>query len=299
MNNIFFLGLCVSVVVLVALVALVYVLFNKKPNKVVLMDTSYAKPFNPTKWIVPIIIALVLAFWSIWISFLFIVATGILSLNPAPNSNWMLDDNQKKTAKRVYTWLFWSPIITVPLFIGMINLVSLGFSSTNIGVFAALIPLIFHIPLLIGLSSKNAFVYRHTQQGILLIALRAVLAAVAVSTGDYGILIFLFGNGALWLFGSLFGWSQVSDGKSWLMKRKGETIARMEIKNEKIAAPKSQTIQPDETNLKMTDILNNMNAPEKKIAKEKALQAFQSGIQGEVRKNAVNILSILGEVETF
>ena len=54
-----------------------------------------------------------------------------------------------------------------------------------------------------------------------------------------------------------------------------------------------------ETDKKLEQILNGMSAPEKQIAKEKALEAFQSGIQGEVRKNAMNILSILGEVEKF
>jgi len=302
MNIIPFLGLCTSVVILVALVALVYMLFNKKPNKVVVADTSAAKPSKPQKWLLPLGIAFIIAIWTIWGALFFIAVVWLLRMNPGSDISFTVSSNEKKAARQVYTWLFWSSIIAVPIFIGA-NFDTSSESTINERVLTALIPLIIHILLLTGLTSKSAFVYRHTQQGILLIALRAgmasLAAAIAQSYTDYAIMLFLLGNGALWLFGSLFGWSQVSDGKCWFMERKGETIVLMDIKSGKIVAPESQTIQPNEADKKLEQILNSMNAHEKQIAKEKALEAFQSGIPGEVRKNALNILSILGEVEKF
>jgi Flp pilus assembly protein TadB len=54
-----------------------------------------------------------------------------------------------------------------------------------------------------------------------------------------------------------------------------------------------------ETEKKLEQVFNSMSLPEKQTAKEKVLEAFQSGILDEARKNAVNILSSLGEVEKF
>jgi Flp pilus assembly protein TadB len=70
------------------------------------------------------------------------------------------------------------------------------------------------------------------------------------------------------------------------------------------AAQAAQTKQPAvrraaETEKKLEQVFNSMSLPEKQTAKEKALETFQSGILDEARKNAVNILSSLGEVEKF
>ena len=160
-------------------------------------------------------------------------------------------------------------------------------STNNEHVLTALVPLIFHLPLLLGLTSKSAFVYRHTQQGILLIALRAGMASLAVSMGRYpddGIGLFLLGNGALWLFGSLVGWNQITNGKCWFMDRKGETTI-MTVEN----LPAQKHIEQSQASIQ------RYKSDE---AKQHALAAFRSGDR-ETQKQAVQLLETLGEVEKF
>ena len=251
------------------------------------------------RWFWYFIFALIIAIWTVWGALFFIAVVWVLRLNPSPEASPRIGNNEQKTARRIYTWLFLSPFLTIPIFIGM--LFNAYNASANEYVLIALTPLLLHTPLLFGLTSNSTFVYRHTQQGIFLIALRAGMASLAaVNVEDnigYALLLFFLGNGAIWLIGSMTGWSQISDGKCWFMQRRGETIISMDIK--KIVAPESRTTQPNETDKKMEQLLNGMDAKEKEAAKEKSLEAFRSGIRGEVRKNAVNILSILGEVEKF
>jgi hypothetical protein len=158
-------------------------------------------------------------------------------------------------------------------------------------VFAALIPLIFYIPLLFGLSSKSTFVFRHTQQAILLVSIRAGLASLSVSIISDpfgGILLFLFGNGILWLVGSLWGWNQIRNNDCWLLKRKGHKFVSTEAARANVP----------EMNLELEAVLKSLGAKDVLSAKSQALQSFRSG-NPEVRKRAVEVLSILGEVETF
>jgi len=130
---------------------------------------------------------------------------------------------EKKVARRVYWWLLLSPFVTVPCFGSQV----LTLYSATVGerVLAALVPLIFHIPLLFGLLSRSRFVQRHTQQAFILIGLRASMAAISLNLGrdpSDGLWLWFFGNGALWLFGSLWGLNQATRGDCWLMRRRGE-----------------------------------------------------------------------------
>lgn len=244
-------------------------------------------------WILFFGIALILTIWTVWGALFFLAVVWILRMDPSADTSFTLSKNEKNTARRVYTWLFLSPIITVPIFIGMaFNLYN---SSTNEHVLAALIPLIVHTPLLLGLTSKNRFVYRHTQQGILFIALRAAMASLAMIYLDYdefsSLAIFLLGNGFLWLTGSIVGWHQISNGKCWFMQRKGETI----ILPASTQPEKSKTPAMD---MELDNILKHLDAKGKLSAKQKALHTFQTGTPIS-KKRAVEILSKLGEVETF
>jgi hypothetical protein len=138
-----------------------------------------------------------------------------------------------------------------------------------INVLAALIPLVFHIPLLFKLNPKNAFTYRHTQQAILLIALRAGIASIALSIGSSpweGLWLFFIGNGTLWLFGSIWGRNQAIHKDCWWMKRKGETILPPEtqtVEEPVITAEPQQPITP----------VSKKN----KSAIEQSLHAFRTG----------------------
>jgi len=293
MNLTLFSVVCVSAVVLAALAALVYVLFNQKPEKVTATDTPAAKSFNPKKWIVPIMIALVVAFWSIWGALFFIVIAWLLRMSPNPDASFTVGNNEKKTARRVYTFLFLSPIIAVPIFIGRLFSLSDSSPSINQSVLAALIPLIVYSPILLGLTSTSAFVYRHTQQGLLFVALRAGMASLVVMNIenhlDYAISLFFFGNGALWLFGSIAGWSQTSNGKCWFMDRKGETI---------ILQGSASLADPVQAQEQLGRSRQQLNGNQKLLALNNALGAFRQGDQ-KSRQEAVKILDILGEVENF
>jgi hypothetical protein len=133
-------------------------------------------------------------------------------------------------------------------------------------------------------------VYRHTQQAILLVALRAGMATLAISVGSYpldGIWLFLLGNGSLWLLGSLWGLDQVSRGECWWMGQKGETPAAKTAEAEE-ASPRTHLERSRE-------FMKSYNAAE---AKQHALAAFRGGDR-QVRSQAVQLLSALHEVEEF
>ena len=261
--------------------------------------TDSASPTKPKKtsstgwksWIVYIVIAFILAFWSIVAALFFLGVVWIMRQNPDPDSGLGVGSTEKSTARRVYTWLFFSPFLAVPLFLFIIISSYSGSSSNNEKVLTALVPLLLHAPLLLGFTSKSVFVYRHTQQGILLIALRAGMAATALSIGDYpedGLGLFLVGNGLLWLFGSIWGWTQINHGECWWMKRKGEVV-EIALKNQ------VENLAPQKHIEQSRDFIRRYNADE---AKKHALAAFRSGDR-EVKRQAIQILETLDDVELF
>jgi len=258
------------------------------------------------KWVLPIILAIILAFKSIAAGLFFLAIIWLMRLNPTPHlKTWPApNETDKKTAKRIYTWLLLSPFITVPIFAySVLNLSHR--SSIDERVLFALFPLIFHMVLLFGLNSKSPFVYRHTQQAIFLIALRAGMAALAVniaSDPEDGLWLFLLGNGTLWLFSTIWGRNQIFRSKCWWMERKGETIvakARGDSESEMadLASEFKQTqnLSPKEY-IYLSD--KSLLSQQKSQAKEHALAAFRLGDE-EIKKQAVDILNELGEVEMF
>jgi len=281
---------CIAVLVFAALIMLVVIVVN--PNHSVVkylqkkLDSIQLRGWK--RWI-PILIFFGLLGTGIASGALFFLAVlWVMTQNPAADASHRVGENEKRTARRVYTWLFWSPFLTVPFFIAAIA--SAYDSSRNYLALAALAPLVLHLFLLSGLTSKSVFVYRHTQQGILLIALRASLASLAVIVGSYpedGLWLFLFGNGALWLFSSIWGWNQVGQSDCWLMRRKGESIS--------VDAGKANGLSPKTHLEKSREFLQSFKKDE---AKTHALAAFRSG-NSEIRAQAVWLLDVLEEVEKF
>jgi len=282
--------LCIAAVVFAALVLLVITLLNPN-NQASNFLQKRLRLFSLEglrTWIPALILASALATRTIWGALFLIVVVFLMRQNPGPDSSATVGENEKKTARRVYAWLFWSTFLTVPIFI--IAIASAYDSSVDGLVFAALTPLILHIPLLFGLTSKSRFVYRHTQQGILLIALRASLASLAVSVGRYpddGLWLFLLGNGTLWLFGSIWGRNQISRNDCWLIRRKGEGIS--------VAIDKAGNLAPHTHLQKSRDFLQGSRTAE---AKEHALAAFRRGNR-DIRTQAVWLLEVMEEVEKF
>jgi hypothetical protein len=290
---------CAFSVVIAAVAALVILLLNpslgKSMNTQTTRITSQLSQMNWLRWLLPIGIAIILMFWTVAGALFFLAVVWLLRMNPGSDASFKVSNNEKKTAQRVYTWLFFSSIFTVPIFIIAVSNLSYNSATTNEKVFAALIPLVLHAPLIFGLTSKNTFVYRHTQQGLLLIALRAGMASLALNIGNYpsdGIGIFIFGNGALWLIGSLIGWNQISNSKCWFMDRKGEKILLPE------AAIQTDHPKVSATDQSLNDMIKSLDAPGMTTARQKAMHAFRSGTL-EARQRAVAVLSELGEVEKF
>ena len=285
---------CLAMVVFLAFIALLIVstTFGGKTDT----QRIPSRPSRSThqgwqSWIGLIGISLVIAMWTLWGALFFLAVVWLLRQNPEPDASFTLSDSDRKTAKIVYGWLLFSPLLTVPVFIVSIIYLTYGETSATVRGLEALIPLIFHLPLLWGLTSKNTFVFRHTQQCILLIALRAGMAILASSISSYseiGFWLFLLGNGSLWLLGSTWGWNQVSRGECRWMEQNGE----------KLIASESTQVDSPQMDEELEDLLKSLNAKDKLTAKTKALNAFRSGIP-ETKKRAVEVLSKLGEVEQF
>ncbi len=282
--------LAIIVVLVVAVLFIFMVMSGNKKDSHTASDKRVKQSNRGWKsWIAFLGIALFIALWTIYGALFFLAVVWVMRQNPKRDPSFTLSDTEKNTAKRLYAWLLLSPFVTVPVFI--ISLISIySTSSIDQRVLAALIPLIFHTPLLLGLTSNNTFVFRHTQQAILLMAIRGGVASLAISIGSdpwNGIWLFLLGNGSLWLFGSLWGRSQVVRGECWLMKQKGETLI--------ITLGEFADLPPQVHIERSREFIGKYKADE---AKNHALAAFRSG-GSEVKQQAVQILTNLHEVEKF
>src|SRR5688572_20928278 len=151
-----------AIIVFLAFVALVFVILKsgskeqkEKPRK--RQNTGWHSTF------VFISISLVIALWTIWGALFFLVVVWIMRQNPGADSYSTITENEKKLARGIYMWLLLSPILVLPVFIGMLFNLDFPEADTNTRALITMIPLIFHIPLVTGLTSKSGFVYRHTQ----------------------------------------------------------------------------------------------------------------------------------------
>ena len=289
---------CLAMIVFLAVIALVFVMLESgRREKSQPIPPPAGTAMNETKnqtlqqrTSVFIIISLVIALWTIWGALFFLAVVWIMRQNPGADSSFTITENEKKSAMGIYVWLLVSPVLILPIFVALLLNVDFPEANTNNRALITLIPLIFHLLLLTGLTSKSAFVYRHTQQAILLIALRAGLAALAISVVSYpidGIWLFLLGNGSLWLLGSLWGLDQVSRRECWLMEQKGETRAAK--------TGVTEDLSPQFHLERSREFIKKYNAAE---AKKHALAAFSGGDR-EIRSQAVKLLNALHEVEEF
>ena len=255
---------------------------KEKPRKQ--QNTGWQSPFAF------ISISLVIALWTIWGALFFLAVVWIMRQNPGADSSFTITENEKKSARGIYVWLLFSPILILPVFVALLLNLDFPEANTNTRAFITIVPLIIHVLLVTGLTSKSAFVYRHTQQAILLIALRAGVATLAISVVPYpidGIWLFLLGNGSLWLLGSLWGLDQVSRRECWLMEQKGETLA--------VKTAEAEDVSPQIHLERSKEFIERNQAAE---AKKHALAAFRGGDR-EVRSRAVKLLGALHEVEEF
>jgi len=269
--------------------------FNKNSNTA---ENQHSKKPN---WVWPIIIAILLSFWSVVFGLFFLAIVWVMRLDPKVDLKDIPfpSDKDRKRARGTYIWLLLSPFLNViVLLIGVFNSYSSS-TPTNEWVLIALLPLILHLPVLVRLDSNSPFVFRHTQQAVFLLALRASMTALALNIGSYpedGIWLFLLGNGFLWLVGSIWGMYQAHHGTGWWIGRKGEKVLpKGATPTEKVVATvKSEKSIPGS---ELESLLKSLNA-EGSNARQIALNAFRKGTP-EQRKKAVSVLSQLGEVEKF
>ena len=130
----------------------------------------------------------------------------------------------KTNLNLMYGWLMAASVITVPAMVVGLNI--LPYRSPTIAyIIVVLMPGIVHGILLFGLLSDTLYVKRHTQQALILVAIRMLIAVWCFGTtnGDDDLFFsWFFISGAVWLLGSIWGWGQVRQGKCWLMYRRGE-----------------------------------------------------------------------------
>ena len=228
-------------------------------------------------------------------------------------------EQERRTPRRVYWWLLLSPFMRVPCF--AYQLFGLYRPSVGERIWAAIVPLVFHIPLLLmGLGVDNRFVRRHMQQALLLIALRAGMAAIALNLGDYpeeGLWLFFFGNGALWLFGSLWGLRQVKRGDCWLMRQRGEddelprpwAVVSATAAGAPATVPTGVAVSPlpavhsplepsADPNAAFEEGLRLLSEGERAEATARFLVTFRNGAPA-LRRRVLAELEEMGEVEVF
>lgn len=298
--SIFIQLLCLVMVALFG-VAMYFLIKKQKGKKDETQNISTKVKPKWRSWVWPFIIALLLAFWSVAFALFFLAIVWVMRLDPKADSKEIPfpSDKDRKRARGTYIWLLLSPFLNViVLLIGVLNSYS-SRTPTNEWVLIALLPLVFHLPVLARLDSNSPFVFRHTQQAIFLLALRASMTALALNIGRYpedGIWLFLLGNGSIWLVGSIWGINQVNRGTGWWIGRKDEKVLP------KDAMPTETPISRDKMekpmlNEELGELLKSLNA-EGNNARQIALNAFRQGTP-DTRKKAVTVLSKLGEVEKF
>lgn len=276
--------LCVLISIVIVVLALV------RAGSMIKNPDPKTKPEKPAKypnqgwknWLLVISIMLFIAFWNLAAAFFFFVIVWLWRLNPKRELPLTLTDEDKFRSRVIYQWLLISSLLTIPFSTYLLFTLDANDYSAAL---AASIPLLLHFHLLFNLN-KNLYLYRHTQQALILLVLRAALAAWAFSSES--IAIFLLGNGSLWLLGSLWGFLQSKRGACWLMERKGEQIISFE--RERIDSP-----QMDK---ELEDMFKSLNVKDKLSAKAMALDAFRTQTS-EKKRRAIEVLQKLGEVEKF
>ena len=276
---------CGTILITVGVLGIGYLLLtsrkSKKDNAVISVQPVKKGSQN---WLIPIILALVIGFWNLSLAIVYLIGVWILRLNPNKELPHIVTDEERKACEKNYKWLRNSSFFTIPVF-----LVAFFFDAHPF--IAVFLTFLFHIQLIGRLQTENLYVYRHTQQALLLLLLRAG-TTIAIFSYFYfdGFWLFVIVNGSLWLFGTNWEIAQVKRNDCWLMRRRGE-----EILVPKIPVGVDQPVELDKAT---TDMLKSITSREKKAEIKSSLTTFRAGTPLE-RKKAALILAELGEVEKF
>lgn len=284
--------LCGSIILTVGVAGMVYLIVtSRKPKQGTVTVTPQPAQKGFKSWIVPFVIACVVSFWSVSLAFVYLLILWVLRLNPKKKMSPLVTPDGKKICEKNYKWLRNSSFFTVPVF-----LIALVLDAHP--AIAAFLPFLFHIRLIGRLQTENLYVYRHTQQSLYLLLLRAGTAIAIFSLASYfdgmneGVWLFVIINGSLWLFGTNWEIAQVKQNDCWLMRRRDEEIIlAMETPDLLIDTP---ALMDKETEKQITSI----DTKTKNTRVKQSLQTFRTGTPDE-KKKALRVLSELGEVEKF
>ena len=276
---------CGTILLTVGVLGIGYLLLTSRKSKIdnAAVQTRSAKK-GSQNWLLPIIVALMVAFWNSSLAIVYLIGIWVLRLNPNKELSHIVTDEERKACEKNYKWLRNSSFFTIPVF-----LVAFFFDAHPL--IAVFLTFLFHIQLIGRLQTENLYVYRHTQQALFLLLLRAG-TAIAIFSYFYfdGFWLFVIVNGSLWLIGTNWEIVQVKRNDCWLMRRRGEEILVPQIP--------VGVDQPVELDKATTDMLKSVTSREKKAEIKSSLTTFRAGTHLE-RKKAVLILAELGEVEKF
>ena len=163
------------------------------------------------------------------------------------------------------------------------------------------------VPLvLLSLLSKNLYVRRHTQQGLLLGLI--LWAGLFISnTSNLGCFVPLSLVLFVWVGGGIWGRGQVKRGECWLMRMRGEkdllprSWAIQTEQEPELSGPVMSMAATDDSNDPAAAFIRGqtlLNHGQREKATKKFLFAFREG-QSVLRSKAISELEKLGEVEIF
>ena len=254
---------CGTILLTVGVLGIGYLLLTSRKSK---KDNSTGQTRSAKKgsqnWLMPIIFALVVAFWNVSLAIVYLIGVWVLRLNPNKELPHIVTDEQRKACEKNYKWLRNSSFFTIPVF-----LVAFFFDAHPL--IAVFLTFLFHIQLIGRLQTENLYVYRHTQQALFLLLLRAG-TAIAIFSYFYfdGFWFFVIVNGSLWLFGTNWEIAQVKRNDCWLMRRRGEEIL--------VPQKPVGTDQPVELDKATTDMLKSVTKRKNKAEIKSSLTTFRA-----------------------
>src|SRR5574342_1025090 len=111
--------LCIMAIVIAALIGIALILFRpaRDRSKEAPGTSSAGTAARSTRrewisWLPYVGVALLLAIWTIWAALFFLVVVWLMRQNPAAGTDFRVSENEKRTARRAYIWLFLSPLLT-------------------------------------------------------------------------------------------------------------------------------------------------------------------------------------------
>ena len=129
---------------------------------------------------------------------------------------------EHKMAGKVYRWLWWSPLLTVPTNILILfwdpgyelNCCSRAVEERITGITAIVISALWHLVLLgPAINKKSLLVRWHGRQAIVLAGLRTAIPLLAVLLfGFWGLIFAIFALMLVWLAGTMLGQEEAKKG---------------------------------------------------------------------------------------